>query len=51
MYAAIKETLRRREGLDLGGVRAPLQPYADTDDAAIQYAVGLIDKAMERWVK
>ena len=51
MYAAIKETLRRREGLDLGGVRAPLQPYADTDDAAIAYAVELIDKAMERWVR
>ena len=49
LYAFIKETLRRRTGLELGGVRAPLQPYADSDDAAIQYAVELIDKATARW--
>ena len=49
LYASIKETLRRRTGLELGGVRAPLQPYADSDDAAIQYAVELIDKATARW--
>ena len=50
MYASIKEVLRRRENLDLGGVRPPLAAYTDADDAAIRNAVSLIDRAMERWI-
>jgi len=50
MYASIKEVLRRREGLDLGGVRPPLAAYTAGDDAAIAHAVSLIDLAVKRWV-
>ncbi len=50
MYASIKEVLRRREGLDLGGVRPPLAAYTAADDAAIAHAVSLIDQAVKRWV-
>lgn len=51
MYATIKEVLRRREGIDLGSVRAPLAPYTDGDDGAVAHAVHLIDQAMDRWVR
>lgn len=50
MYASIKEVLRRREGLDLGGVRPPLAAYTDADDTAIVHAVSLIDAACKRWI-
>ena len=50
MYASIKEVLRRREGLDIGGVRAPLANYTPADDEKIVHAVKLIDEAMKRWV-
>ena len=49
MYASIKEVLRRREGLDIGGVRAPLANYTPADDEKIAHAVKLIDEAMKRW--
>ncbi len=49
MYASIKEVLRRREGLDIGGVRAPLANYTPADDEKITYAARLIDEAMKRW--
>ena len=49
MYASIKEVLRRREGLDIGGVRAPLANYVPADDEKIACAVKLIDEAMKRW--
>ena len=50
MYASIKEVLRRRENLDLGGVRPPLASYTAADDGAIAHAVSLIDLAMKRWI-
>ena len=50
MYASIKEVLRRREGLDLGGVRPPLAAYTAADDDAIAHAVSLIDLAVKRWI-
>ena len=50
MYASIKEVLRRREGLDIGGVRAPLADYTAEDDATIARAVRMIDDAMKRWL-
>ena len=50
MYASIKEALRRREGMDIGGVRAPLANYTPADDEKIAHAVKLIDEAMKRWV-
>ncbi|MBR5926490.1 MAG: dihydrodipicolinate synthase family protein [Firmicutes bacterium] len=50
MYATIKEILRRREGLDIGGVRKPLTDYTAVDDAAVSHAVALIDEAMKRHI-
>lgn len=49
MYASIKEVLRRREGLDIGGVRKPLVNYAPADGEKVAAAVKLIDEAMKRW--
>ena len=50
LYAAMKEVLRRREGLDLGGVRAPLAPYTVADDEVVVKASILIDAAVQRWI-
>ncbi len=50
MYASIKEVLRRREGLDIGGVRAPLYNLVPEDEAQIQTCVSMIDAAMARWI-
>ena len=49
MYASIKEVLRRREGLDIGGVRAPLVNCAPADEEKLAAAVKMIDEAMKRW--
>ncbi|MCD7770223.1 MAG: dihydrodipicolinate synthase family protein [Oscillospiraceae bacterium] len=51
MYAAIKEVLRRREGLDLGGVREPLYNLQPEDMPQIDKCVELIDAAMAKWVR
>lgn len=51
MYASIKEVLRRREGLDIGGVRAPLVDLVPEDGEKIDAAIRMIDDAMARWVK
>ena len=51
MYASIKEVLRRREGLDLGGVRKPLFNLVEEDMPLIDRCVALIDAAMDKWVK
>ena len=50
LYAAMKEVIRRREGLDLGGVRPPLAAYTDADDPVVTRAAAMIDAAMERWI-
>ena len=50
LYASIKEVLKRREGIDLGGVRAPLAPYTDADDPVVVKAAAMIDDAVQRWV-
>lgn len=46
MYAVIKETLRRRKGLMLGSVRAPLAPINDSCSEAIDRCCRLIDDAV-----
>ena len=51
MYASIKEIIRRRESLDLGGVRAPLYDLTDEDMPQIEKCVAMIDAAMAKWVK
>jgi N-acetylneuraminate lyase len=50
MYASIKEVLKRREGLDIGGVRKPFTAYSAVDDAPVANAVKLIDEATKRWI-
>lgn len=51
MYASIKEILRRRENLDLGGVREPLFNLVPEDMPQIDKCVAMIDEAMAKWVK
>lgn len=48
LYAAIKEILRIREGLDLGGVRRPMPGLVPGDMDCIRKCVDLIDKALEK---
>ncbi len=50
MYATIKEVLRRREGLDLGGVRAPLTNLVPEDMPKVDICVKMIDEAMAKWI-
>ena len=50
LYAVIKEILRRREGLDLGGVREPLYNLVPEDQAVVNKAVELIDNAMRKFI-
>lgn len=51
MYAAIKETLRLREGLDLGGVREPLQNVRESHMPDVQACCEKIDQAIDNFVK
>lgn len=50
MYAVIKEILRKREDLDIGGVRAPLvNIWSERDGYGIQKCIELIDAAMKEY--
>ncbi|MCI8537270.1 MAG: N-acetylneuraminate lyase [Oscillospiraceae bacterium] len=51
MYGVIKAVLKKREGLDLGGVRAPLYNLIPDDMPKVDHAAALIDAAMGKWVK
>ena len=50
LYAVIKEILRQNEKLDLGSVRAPLEPLHEEDLAIAKEAADLINKARERFL-
>ena len=50
MYAMIKETLRRREALDLGGVRSPLANLFDEDMPIVEDAANMIDVAIKKYI-
>lgn len=50
LYAVIKEILRLNEKLDLGSVRAPLEPLHEGDLAIAKEAADLINKARERFL-
>ena len=50
MYAAIKAVLKKREGLNLGGVRAPLVNLIPEDQAVVDKAAAMIDAAMEKYL-
>lgn len=47
MLAVIKETLRRRENLDIGGVRGPLPDIAKEDEEKICVCVEKINRLLE----
>ena len=49
MYAVIKGTLEKREGLLFGGVRAPLANLFPQDDAVVDKAAAMIDAAIARF--
>ena len=49
LYATMKEVIKRRTGIDLGSVRAPLAPLAESDEPVVQESVRLIDEAIRRW--
>ena len=50
MYATIKEVLRRREHLNIGGVREPLYNLVDEDMPQVEKCVEMIDAAMKKWI-
>lgn len=50
MYAVIKQVLKQNEGLELGGVRAPLADLSDEDAAAVTCAAEKIRIARERYL-
>jgi len=47
MYAVIKEVIRLREGLELGGVRAPLANVIDEDAETIKRCVEKINRVLQ----
>ncbi len=47
MYAVAKAVLKKRAGLELGGVRAPLLNLQDGDEAVVDNTVALIEKALK----
>lgn len=48
MYGVIKEILRIREGLDIGGVRKPLSSLVPEDMEQVKKCAAMIDDAMKR---
>lgn len=50
MYAMIKATLKKREGLELGGVRPPLANLLDGDMLIVEEAATMIDAAIKKYI-
>lgn len=50
MYGVIKEILKIREGLALGGVRKPLPSLISEDMAQVKKCAEMIDKAIEQFI-
>ena len=50
MYGVIKAVLKKRAGLELGGVREPLFNLVAEDMPKVDVAVSMIDKAMDKWL-
>lgn len=48
LYAIEKEILRRRENVDIGGVRAPLPSYLKDDEEKIELCIKLINDAISK---
>lgn len=50
MYAMIKATLKKREGLELGGVREPLYNLVSEDMPKVDEAADMIDAAIKKYI-
>ena len=50
MYATIKEILRRKDGVDIGSVRAPLAELIDEDLPIVDEAVAMIKAAEAKYL-
>lgn len=50
LYAVMKEILRRREHLDIGGVRAPLPNIVESDSAQVERSIRMIDGAYQTFL-
>lgn len=48
LYATMKEVIKLRLSLDLGGVREPLYPYTDGDKEVVLKCAKMIDEAVSR---
>jgi N-acetylneuraminate lyase len=46
LYAVMKEIIRRREGIDIGGVRKPLPDIIPEDNDKIEECIQMINKAI-----
>lgn len=51
LYAVMKEIMKQRDGLELGGVRKPLPNLFPEDKKQVEYCVKLIDAALEKYCK
>ena len=51
MYATAKAALKKRAGLELGGVREPLLNLQDGDEVIVDKVVELVETAVNKWVK
>ena len=49
MYGVIKEIIKIREGLDIGGVRRPLPSLIPEDRSQVKKCAEMIDQAMDRF--
>ena len=49
MYAVNKPVIKKRTGIDIGSVRAPLAPLADGDEAVVDKAAAMIDAAIAKY--
>lgn len=51
LYAVMKEILRRREGIDIGGVREPLTQITEQDTEKIGCCVTALEKAISKYCR
>lgn len=47
LYGVMKEIIKRREGLDLGGVRKPLPALEEGDSKQVDTCIAMINQAMD----
>ena len=49
LYAVMKEVMKRREGLELGGVRRPLPGLVPEDMPQVEKCAAMIDAAIAKY--